>query len=293
MDVLWFRLPKAASDPERAAGVYLGADGVVVIMDRPDGWQVGYAFAKGAYQRLRDAGPEAIRRSVVDHAGWLADRIELLRDWRQVSLLSVDAGRVERWYAPGLLMIGDAAHVMSPVGGVGINYAVQDAVVAANILGPGLLQGTLRTADLAAVQRRRELPTRLMQALQRRMTPFSAAGQPRQRPPLVIRLAMGSPLAALPRCLIAFGGWRPERVRDLQSKRRGRLRRFAVQLAVSTAKCLWSALAQVDTRAFAVFGLPVYTHELLRPRHLRAGETSYSERDGKSPSEKQAAVDGG
>jgi len=293
MDVLWFRLPNAASDPERAAGVYLGTDGVVVIMDRPDGWQVGYAFAKGAYQRLRDAGPEALRRSVVDHAGWLADRIELLREWRQVSLLSVDAGRVERWYAPGLLLIGDAAHVMSPVGGVGINYAVQDAVVAANIIGPGLLQGTLRTADLAAVQCRRELPTRLMQALQQRMTPFSAAGQPRQRPPLLIRLAMGSPLAALPRRLIAFGGWRPERVRDLQSKRRGRLRRFAVQLAVSTAKCVWSALGQVDTRAFAVFGLPVYTHELLRPRHLRAGEASYSERDVKSPSDKQAAVDGG
>jgi 2-polyprenyl-6-methoxyphenol hydroxylase-like FAD-dependent oxidoreductase len=92
MDVLWFRLPKTANDPERATGVYFGTDGLVVIMDRPDGWQVSYAFAKGAYQRLRAAGIAQLHEAIVRRAAWLADRIELLADWRQTSLLSVDAG---------------------------------------------------------------------------------------------------------------------------------------------------------------------------------------------------------
>ena len=136
---------------------------------------------------------------------FLADRVAHLQDWAQTSLLSVESGRVERWYRPGLLLIGDAAHPMSPVGGVGINYAIQDAVVAANVLGPRLLAGGVRTRDLQAVQRRRELPTRAMQRLQglmlrqifavggragprpsapSRPKPHSAAGPPPWSPPV-------------------------------------------------------------------------------------------------------------
>jgi len=258
MDVLWFRLPKAASDPERATGIYFGSAGQVVVLDRPDGWQVGYVFAKGAYQRLRTAGIEALRLSVVEHAAWLGDRIGLLKDWQQTALLSIDAGRVERWYAPGLLLIGDAAHVMSPVGGVGINYAVQDAVVAANILAPRLIDGTLRSADLAAVQRRREMPTRLMQALQRRMSHFPAAPQPRIKPPLAVRLVVDCPpLAELRRRLITFGGWRPETLRDVRP-RRDMKARFRTIVATAAGGA-WSALGQVDPRGYAMFGRPLFT----------------------------------
>jgi 2-polyprenyl-6-methoxyphenol hydroxylase-like FAD-dependent oxidoreductase len=256
MDVLWFRLPKVAADPERAAGIYFGTDGLVVIMDRPDGWQVGYVFAKGAYQRLRAAGLADLHEAIVSRAAWLADRIGLLDDWRQTSLLSVDAGRVERWYAPGVLLIGDAAHVMTPVGGVGINYAVQDAVAAANVLGPRLLQGSLRVADLAAVQRRRELPTRLMQAMQRQMSPFTSDGRPKLQPALFPRLVMAlPPVAELRRRLISFGGWRPGRVRDPASARRS----DAPEVVSHLARRVWDVMCQVDPRAFAMFGMPVYS----------------------------------
>ena len=255
MDVLWFRLPKAAADPERATGIYFGTDGLVVIMDRPDGWQVGYVFAKGAYHRLRDDGLAALHAAVVSRVAWLADRVELLSDWRQTALLSVDAGRVDRWYAPGVLLIGDAAHVMTPVGGVGINYAVQDAVAAANVLGPRLLQGTPGVADLAQVQRRRELPTRLMQVLQRQMSPFTSDGQPKLQPPLFPRLLMAlPPVADLRRRLIAFGGWRPERVEDPAPACRHRALEFASHLAAG----LWNAMCAIDPRAFAIFGAPLY-----------------------------------
>jgi 2-polyprenyl-6-methoxyphenol hydroxylase-like FAD-dependent oxidoreductase len=260
MDILWLRLPKAASDPERAGGVYFGTDGLVVIMDRPDGWQVGYVFAKGAYQRLRAAGLAELQAAIVSPAEWLADRIEVLSDWRQTSLLSVDAGRVDRWYAPCVLLIGDAAHVMTPVGGVGINYAVQDAVVAANVLGPRLVEGTLRVSDLAAVQRRRELPTRLMQAMQRRMTPFTSDGQPRLQAPLFPRLVMAlPPVAELRRRLISFGGWRPERVREPTSASRPDV----LQVVSHLARRLWEVMCQVDPRAFAMFGMPVCSGDTL------------------------------
>jgi 2-polyprenyl-6-methoxyphenol hydroxylase-like FAD-dependent oxidoreductase len=261
IDVLWFRLPKAASDPERATGIYFGADGLVVIMDRPDGWQVGYVFAKGAYQRLRTAGLGQLHEAIVRRAGWLGDRIQLLEDWRQTSLLSVDAGLVDRWLAPGVLLIGDAAHVMTPVGGVGINYAVQDAIAAANVLGPRLRAGALRVADLAAVQRRRELPTRLMQAMQRQMSPFTADGRPKLHPPLLPQLVMAlPPVAELRHRLIAFGGWRPERVRDPQPVCGPRVLAVASQMIHG----FWNAMCQVDPRTFAAFGMPTYTVTLRR-----------------------------
>lgn len=165
VDILWFRLPRQESDP--APGVYLGDGGHVALQNRGDQWQVGYSLAKGGYKGLRAAGLDALRRSVALRAPWLVGRTDALHDWNQTSLLSVESCRLRRWYRPGLLLIGDAAHTMSPVGAVGISMAIQDAAVASNVLGPRLRAGSLSVADLAAVQRRREWPVRIVQAYQR------------------------------------------------------------------------------------------------------------------------------
>jgi 2-polyprenyl-6-methoxyphenol hydroxylase-like FAD-dependent oxidoreductase len=230
LDVLWLKLPYGPSDPPRSHGIYLGSDGILVIMDSGLEYQVGYVFPKGGYKRLRSAGLESLHQTIAARAPFLADRVQLIQDWRQTSMLSIEAGYVQRWYKPGLLLIGDAAHVMSPVAGVGINYAIQDAAVAANVIGPRLVCGSLRTSDLAAVQRRRELPTRIMQLLQAQMRPrLTTDGLPIGKPPLIVRLVMDfAPLAELRERLIAFGGWRPERIRAPQASGvRARLRLVA------------------------------------------------------------------
>jgi len=231
-DLLWVRLPRVASDPERGHGIYLGADDFVAIQAREEEWQVGYVFARGAYQQVRAEGLEALRQSIARLAPFLADRVGHLQRWQQTSLLQVVVGRVRRWYRPGLLLIGDAAHVMSPVGGVGINYAIQDAVVASNLIGPHLRGGTLRTHHLASVQRRRELPTRVMQALQRKMRaqlPLPG-GQP-SRPPLTAGLIRLPVLREVPARLIAFGGFRPARVAPIGPARAGLLARIGAWCA--------------------------------------------------------------
>ena len=163
-DLLWFRLPRQETDP--AGGAFLGDGGWVALQDRGAQWQVGYSLAKGGYARLRAQGLEALRRSVGLRVPWLAGRTDALREWGQTSLLAVETCRLRRWYRPGLLLLGDAAHTMSPVGGVGISVALQDAAVASNVLGPRLRAGGVRVADLAAVQRRREWPVRVVQAYQ-------------------------------------------------------------------------------------------------------------------------------
>jgi len=216
MDVLWFRLPRKESDPEGVIGRFGRGHGAVAL-DRYDYWQAGYIIPKGTYSELRHAGIEALRQSYAEVVPELADRVRHLEDWRQVSLLSVESSRCPRWYRPGLLLIGDAAHVMSPVGGVGINYAIQDAVVAANVLTEPLKKGQSQLKDLdvrhlAAVQYRRELPTRVIQALQvqiqqRVLAPALASAQP-FAPPAFLRLLLRVPfLRALPARIIAFGVW--------------------------------------------------------------------------------------
>jgi 2-polyprenyl-6-methoxyphenol hydroxylase-like FAD-dependent oxidoreductase len=165
MDVLWFRLPRKSDEAEGLNG-RIGKGHIVAMLDRSDTWQIAYVIPKGGYQKLRAEGLAALRESIVEVVPELSDRVAQLKDWSQIAFLSVESTRLKRWYRPGLLLIGDAAHVMSPVGGVGINYAIQDAVVAANILSEPLKKGHLHLWDLAQVQRQRELPTRIIQAFQ-------------------------------------------------------------------------------------------------------------------------------
>lgn len=187
------------------------------MLSRGDHWQIGYVFPKGGYRQVRAGGLEALRASIAQVAPELADRLDALADWKDVSLLSVESSRLPRWYRPGLLLIGDAAHVMSPVGGVGINYAIQDAVAAANLLEAPLRAGRMSLRDLAAVQRRRELPTRVIQAfqtvIQRRVLAEALdAATPFTLPAPVRLLAKVPYLRTLPAWLIAYG-LRPSRPR--------------------------------------------------------------------------------
>jgi 2-polyprenyl-6-methoxyphenol hydroxylase-like FAD-dependent oxidoreductase len=164
MDVLWLRVSKR---PEEVGGVMgrFGSGAMLVELDRGAQWQLGYVIRKGSYKQVQAAGIDALRESIAALDPALADRVHEIQDWKQVSLLSVAADRLKRWYKPGLLVIGDAAHVMSPAGGNGINYAIMDAVATANLLTEPLKAGRVTTADLARVQRRRELPTRIIQAI--------------------------------------------------------------------------------------------------------------------------------
>ena len=213
IDLLWFRLPTAPLDSDRDGGLYIGDTGAAYLRNRGQEWEIGYWLPKGGYQRLRSAGIQELRAAVDRLLPWLADRTPHLSDWRQTSLLSVESRRVRRWYRPGLLLIGDAAHVMSPVGGVGINLAIQDAIVAANVLGPRLGAGRLRVQDLAAVQRRREASTRLVQVLQdlafQTMLGSTADRRLRLVAGLVERMTTTRDLRAR---IFAFGGLWPERV---------------------------------------------------------------------------------
>jgi 2-polyprenyl-6-methoxyphenol hydroxylase-like FAD-dependent oxidoreductase len=209
VDLLWFRLPRRETDPP--GGAYVGDGGWVALQNRGAEWQVAYSLAKGGYARLRAEGVEALRRSVALRVPWLSGRTEALRDWSQTSLLAVEACRLRRWYRPGLLLIGDAAHTMSPVGAVGISVAIQDAAVASNVLGPRLAAGDVRVADLAAVQRQREWPVRIIQAYQRVVQGWilsTRRGVAARRVPLGFRLQARLPfLRDLDARIFGLGVW--------------------------------------------------------------------------------------
>jgi 2-polyprenyl-6-methoxyphenol hydroxylase-like FAD-dependent oxidoreductase len=210
MDVLWFRLPRKASDPEGVLARFGGGGHLVVMLDRLDEWQMGYVIFKGSYRKVREAGIEAFRKSLADIMPEMADRTHHFKDWKQAAILSVESSRLKRWHLPGLLLIGDAAHVMSPVGGVGINYAIQDAVVAANVLTEPLRAGKVEERHLAEVQSQRQWPTRVIQRLQTIVQQRVLAGalQANQafRLPLVLRLILKIPvLRNLPARILAFG----------------------------------------------------------------------------------------
>ena len=166
MDVWWFRLPRHDGDPHGLNGVFQAGHGCAVI-DRGDYYQIAYIIPKGADAAMRREGLDALRRQLTVLVGWLGDRVDTLASFDEVKLLDVQLNRLSRWYTGGLLLIGDAAHAMSPVGGVGINLAVADAVAAAALLAGPLRGGHVSTSQLARVQARRWLPTVLIQAIQR------------------------------------------------------------------------------------------------------------------------------
>ena len=165
MDVLWFGLSRRPTDPEASMGRFdIGR--IFITLNRGDYWQCGFVIPKGSVEQIRDKGLPAFRADVAQLAPFAADRIGELRDWDAIKLLTVKVDRLPQWYRPGLLCIGDAAHAMSPVGGVGINLAIQDAVAAATLLAAPLREGRLVIEDLHRVQQRRVLPTRLTQRMQ-------------------------------------------------------------------------------------------------------------------------------
>lgn len=166
LDVWWFRLPRKDTDPAGAVGA-ISANRAVIMLDRGTYWQSATLIRKGSDAEQRKAPVSELVPSIAEMAPWLADRTDALRSWDEVKLLNVKLDRLHRWYRDGLLCIGDAAHAMSPVGGVGINLAVQDAVAAARYLAEPLRRGTLSVRDLAKVQRRRLLPTVVVQGVQR------------------------------------------------------------------------------------------------------------------------------
>jgi 2-polyprenyl-6-methoxyphenol hydroxylase-like FAD-dependent oxidoreductase len=216
MDVLWFRLPKRAGDSGESMGRFT-AGGIAVLIDRGDYWQCAFVIPKGGMEETRRAGLPSFRQSVAQRVPMLADRVGELKDWEQIKLLTVAVDRLDRWHRPGLLCIGDAAHAMSPVGGVGVNLAVQDAVAAANILWQPLAAGMLREDDLDRVQKRRMWPTRLTQRLQlivqNRVIGRVLREGTAVQAPLALRLAARfAPLRRIPARLVGMGV-RPEHVR--------------------------------------------------------------------------------
>ncbi len=215
IDVFWMRISKQPGDVNQSLGRF-DAGVILVTIDRGDYWQCAYVIPKGGAEKIRAQGLPAFREKIVKLVPDLADRMGELASWDDIKLLTVAVDRLERWHKPGLLCIGDAAHAMSPVGGVGINLAVQDAVASANILWQPLSSGRLQESDLAAVQKRRMLPTRFMQRIQvfmqnRVISAVLASDKPISAP-LPIRLLNLFPvLRRFPARLVGMG-IRPEHV---------------------------------------------------------------------------------
>ncbi|SHM93373.1 FAD-dependent oxidoreductase [Cryptosporangium aurantiacum] len=215
MDVAWFRLPRRDSDGEGLTAHY-GAGRILITIDRGDYWQIAYVLPKDGYEQLVATGLPAFRASIADLVPALGDRVDTITDWEQVKILTVKVDRLERWHVPGALLIGDAAHAMSPIGGVGINLAVQDAVAAARILRDPLRERRLSSTVLAEVQRRRTFPTVGTQLFQRAaqsavVRPLLAGNRP-VTAPFPLRLLRRFPaLQVLPARMVGIG-LRPERL---------------------------------------------------------------------------------
>ena len=216
MDVLWFRLSRHAGDPGELLG-RIDAGRMMVTIDRGDYWQCAYIIPKDGIEQVHAAGLPAFRAQIAQLAPHFVDRIEELTSWDEVKLLTVAVNRLPTWYRPGFLCIGDAAHAMSPIGGVGVNLAVQDAIATANILVPRMRNEPPRIEDLRALQRRREMPVRLTQAvqvmIQNQVISRVLAGKQKPKPALPFRLLTRFPfLRRLPARMIGMG-FRPEHIR--------------------------------------------------------------------------------
>lgn len=215
MDVLWFRLPRNPTDTKETQGRF-EAGRILIMLNRGDYWQCAFVIEKGGNDLIHNAGINDFRSRVGPLLPFDATRLQAITSWDQVSLLTVKVDRLERWARPGLLCIGDAAHAMSPIGGVGVNLAVQDAVAAANILAKPLRTHSLSFDDLAQVQERRSFPTRVTQAMQLQIQNTiikrALTEQTTIQPPLVLRAILATPvLKQLPGRMIGLGV-RPEHV---------------------------------------------------------------------------------
>jgi len=217
IDVLWMRLPHQADDPEQTFG-RIDAGHIMVMLNRGDYWQCAYVIRKGGYQEIRERGLAAFREEIAGLMPYLRNRVHTLRDWDDIKLLTVAVDRLRHWQLPGLLCIGDSAHAMSPIGGVGVNLAIQDAVATANLLAVPLLSGPPSFDQLRAVQERREWPTRMTQRMQilvqNKVISRVLASQRRSVPPWPARLLGRSPfLQRLPARIFGMG-FCPEHVRS-------------------------------------------------------------------------------
>jgi len=216
MDVFWMRISKNPEDPSQTLG-RVDPGSILVMLDRGDYWQCAFVIPKGTADDVRRKGLPAFRERIVHLAPHLRERVGELKDWDDIKLLTVKVDRLKQWHRPGLLCIGDAAHAMSPVGGVGINLAIQDAIAAANILAVPLGRGTVSTEDLQAVQERRELPTRIIQGVQifiqnRGILNVLGSTDKKMDLPLPFRLLGAFPiLRRIPARLVGMGP-RPEHV---------------------------------------------------------------------------------
>jgi 2-polyprenyl-6-methoxyphenol hydroxylase-like FAD-dependent oxidoreductase len=216
IDALWLRLSRRPGETEQALG-NIAPGGIFVAFNRMTYYQCALVIAKGGFTAIQERGLESFRRDIAALAPSLADRVDELQDWDQIKLLTVRIDRLRQWWRPGLLCIGDAAHAMSPIGGVGINLAIQDAVAAANILTESLRRGAPQPSELAAVQRRREFPARatqwVQQNLQDRLAARVLAAQTPFDPPAFLNLLRWIPvLRGIPAWAVGIGA-RPEHVR--------------------------------------------------------------------------------
>jgi len=215
MDVLWFRLMRKTTDPADTFG-HVEAGVMMITLDRGDYWQCAYVIPKGGIERVQAAGLDAFRQRVTAMSPFLADRVGELRSWDDVKLLSVAVDRLRQWWRPGLICIGDAAHAMSPIGGVGINLAVQDAVAAANRLAAPLKACAVSDEDLRAIEARRTMPVRFTQAIQltmqNRIISRALVSTQRPKPPLLFRLFHLFPVLRRIPARILGVGIRPEHV---------------------------------------------------------------------------------
>jgi 2-polyprenyl-6-methoxyphenol hydroxylase-like FAD-dependent oxidoreductase len=216
IDVLWFRLTRKPNDPSQVLGRFIPGK-IMVMLDRGEYWQCAFVIRKGALEEIKRRGLEAFRSDIAAIAPFLKDRVAELKDWEPIKLLTVLVDRLRKWYRPGLLCIGDAAHAMSPVGGVGINLAIQDAVAAANILARPLSEDYVSMSHLQKVQLRREFPTRVTQwaqvQVQERVLSTVLQTQQNFRPPWFLHLFKKFPiLRRIPARLIGLGV-RPEHVK--------------------------------------------------------------------------------
>ncbi len=218
MDVLWFHISRKDGDATDTFG-HIEAGRMMIMLDRGDYWQCAYVIPKGGIEKVQAEGLDAFRRRVTDMSPFLSDRIGEIKSWDDVKLLTVTVDRLRQWWRPGLICIGDSAHAMSPIGGVGINMAVQDAVAAANRLAAPLKAGKVADEDLRAIQERRSLPVRFTQRLQliiqNRIVSrvLGMDSQRRPQPPLLFKFFNVFPvLRRIPARLLGLG-IRPEHVR--------------------------------------------------------------------------------